>query len=289
MSQSAAPPPAAPPPQEKPMSQRATLMVSLLAVLIVVMIYLFWQGTWFGRELSDEQISEYLIDEEHPRNAQHVVAQISERMSRGDESVKKWYPRIVALADHRLAQLRVNAAWLMGQDNESGEFHEKLRRMLADPDPLVRRNAALSLVRFEDESGRPELLGMLGNFTVHCPHSGVFREFLEVEDVVDDGTLLARVEVRGQEEPAEVRSPLPGIVRKLLLGEGDEVRAGDPVVLLGPSAAHVREALRALYLVGKPGDVESIRPFLQPTENFPESVAQQARLTVEMIRQRRDQ
>ena len=264
-------------------------MVSLLAVLIVVMIYLFWQDTWFGRELSDDQISEYLSDEDKPRNAQHVIAQLSERMSQGDESVKEWYPRIVALADHQLAQLRVNAAWLMGQDNESREFHDKLRQMLADEEPIVRRNAALSLIRFQDDSGHPELLRMLGNFTVNSPHSGVFRKFLEVEDIADDGTLLARVEVPGQEEPAEVRSPLPGVVKKLLLTDGDAVQTGDPAVLLGPSEAHVREALRALYLVGKPDDVESIRPFLQPSDNFPENVAQQARLTVEMIRKRRDQ
>ena len=276
----------APPSPEKPMSRRASLVVSLLAVLILVIIFLFWQGTWFGRELSDEQISEYLADAGKPRNAQHVIAQISERISQGDESVKKWYPRIVALADHPLAQLRVNAAWLMGQDNKSSQFHEKLKHLLADSHPQVRRNAALSLVRFGDESGRHELLGMLGDFTVNSPHSGVFKKFLEVEDVVDDGTLLARVEVKGQEEPAEVRSPLPGVVKKRLLQDGAEVQAGDPVMLLGPDATHVYEALRALYLVGKPEDVESIRPFLLPTENFPEKVAQQARLTVEMIRKR---
>ena len=182
----------APPSPEKPMSQRASLMVSLLAVVILVMIFLFWQGTWFGRELSDEQISEYLTDADKPRNAQHVIAQISERISQGDESVKKWYPRIVALGDHPLAQLRVNAAWLMGQDNKSSQFHEKLKYLLADSDPQVRRNAALSLVRFGDESGRHELLGMLGDFTVHSPHTGIFKKFLEVEDVVDEGTLLAR-------------------------------------------------------------------------------------------------
>ena len=127
---------------------------------------------------------------------------------------------------------------------------------------------------------------MLGDFTVNSPHSGVFKEFLEVEDVVDDGTLLARVEVKDREEPAEVRSPLPGVVKKRLLQDGAEVQAGDPVMLLGPDATHVFEALRALYLVGKPEDVESIRPFLRPAENFPEKVAQQARLTVEMIRER---
>ena len=278
----------APPSDEKPVSQRATLLVSLLAVLIVVMIFLFWQDTWFGRELTDEQISEYLADQEKPRNAQHAVAQISQRMSQGDETVKQLYPRILALADHPLAQLRVNAAWVMGQDNESGQFHEKLRRMLGDSDPLVRRNAALSLVRFKDDSGRRELLGMLGDFTVNSPYSGVFKKFLELEDVVDDGTLLARVEIEGQEEPAEVRSPLPGIVKKRLLDDGAAVQAGDSVIVLGPDEAHVYEALRALYLVGKREDVESIRPFRQPTENFPEKVSQQARLTIEMIRGRLD-
>ena len=278
----------APPSDEKPVSQRATLLVSLLAVLIVVMIFLFWQGTWFGRQLSDEQLAEFLSDGDKPRNAQHAIAQISRRISEGDDSVKKWYPRILALADHPLAQLRVNAAWVMGQDNDSGQFHEKLRRMLGDSDPLVRRNAALSLVRFKDDSGRRELLGMLGDFTVNSPYSGVFKKFLELEDVVDDGTLLARVEIEGQEEPAEVRSPLPGIVKKRLLDDGAAVQAGDSVIVLGPDEAHVYEALRALYLVGKREDVESIRPFRQPTENFPEKVSQQARLTIEMIRGRLD-
>ena len=277
----------APPSEEKPVSQRATLLVSLLAVLIVVMIFLFWQGTWFGRELTDEQLRKFLSDEDKPRNAQHAIAQISRRISEGDDSVKKWYPRILALADHPLAQLRVNAAWVMGQDNDSGQFHEKLRRMLGDSDPLVRRNAALSLVRFNDQSGHNELLGMLGDFSVHSPHSGTFTNRLAVDDLVDTGTLLARVEVAGQEEPAEVRSPMPGILKKRLLDDGAEVQAQDAVMVLGPDEGHVYESLRALYLVGKPEDVESIRPFLQPTENFGGKVAQQARLTVEMIRKRR--
>ena len=69
-------------------------------------------------------------------------------------------------------------------------------------------------------------------------------------------TLLARVEVQGQEEPAEVRSPLPGIVKKRLLEDGAEVNTGDAVLVLGPDATHVYEALRALYLVGKLDDVD---------------------------------
>jgi len=36
------------------------------AWLIVLMPFLFWWNTWFGRQLPDKQISEYLQDEKHP-------------------------------------------------------------------------------------------------------------------------------------------------------------------------------------------------------------------------------
>ena len=42
----------------------------------------------------------------------------------------------------------------MGQDNKSEEFHQALLSLLNDNDPLVRRNAALQLVRFGDGSGK---------------------------------------------------------------------------------------------------------------------------------------
>ena len=129
------------------------MMVAVLSVLIILMIFLFWRGTWFGRQLSDSEIGEYLADEERPRRAQHALAQISDRLNGGDRTVTRWYPAVIALVDHPLAQLRVNVAWLMGQDNGEQAFHEQLTKMLADKDPLVRRNAALSLIRFGDNAG----------------------------------------------------------------------------------------------------------------------------------------
>ena len=36
----------------------------------------------------------------------------------------------------------------MGFDNKSHEFHEALLKLLHDQEPIVRRNAALALVRF---------------------------------------------------------------------------------------------------------------------------------------------
>ena len=38
---------------------------------------------------------------------------------------------------------------------------QALLKMLADPSPMVRGNAALSLVRFGDASGRPQILALL--------------------------------------------------------------------------------------------------------------------------------
>ncbi len=272
-----------------PASRRATLIVSLIAVLIIVMPFLFWRSTWFGRQLSDEQISEYLADEEAPRKAQHALAQISDRTASGDATVRQWYPRILALADHRLPTMRTTVAWLMGQDNQFEDFRTKLRQMLEDPEPVVRRNAALSLVRFNDGGGREELLAMLGPFTVEARHAGILTNRLEEGNPVDQGTLLARIEVETSEEPAELRSPLPGVVGKRLLGDGAEVSVGDPITVLGPSAEHIFQALRGLYLVGKPEDLDAIRPYLRPRDDMSVEVFNQARLTTDQIRDRATQ
>lgn len=261
------------------------MLIALVAGLCVVIPFLFWHGTWFGRALSDEEISEYLAErQEKPRHTQHALVQISERISRDEASVKQWYPQIVSLADHSLPELRLTVAWLMGQDTESEAFHEKLRELMQDPNPMVRRNAALSLARFGDPSGRPELLAMLGPYTVSTDKAGVITNRLREGDLVDRGTLLVRIEVEGGPEPAEVRSPVPGVVRKQLQQDGVAVPAGQEVTLLGPDSGHAYEALRALYLVGSRDDLEAIRPFLMPNEDTPAQVTEQARLTMEHIR-----
>lgn len=271
---------------QQAVSRKATLMVSVLSVLIVVMIVLFWQGTWFGRELTDAEIGEYLTDEERPRRAQHALVRISERVNRDDRSVTQWYPAVIDLADHSLAQLRANVAWLMGQDNTEPAFHAKLGEMLGDEDPLVRRNAALSLTRFGDNAGHSEVRAMLEDFTVLSPHRGVFTNRLAEGDTVDAGTLLARVEVEGEAEELEVRSPVPGIVEERLLEDGAEITEGTPVIRLGPDASHVFEALRGLYLIGTAEDIEAVRRYYRPREDMSASVAQQAQLTVQAIRER---
>jgi HEAT repeats len=279
------PQPATPP--QKAISNRATVVMALVALLCILIPFLFWRGTWFGRVLTDEEINEYLAEQqEKPRHTQHALVQISERMGRGETSVKQWYPQIVALADHPLPELRITVAWLMGQDNKSEAFHDKLRELIQDPNPLVRRNAALSLARFGDSSGRPILLSMLQPYTVDAEQAGVITNRLQEGDSVDRGTLLARMEVKGQPDPVEIRSPVPGVVGKRLRQDGDAVRAGEGVTLLSPDSGHAYEALRALYLVGSRDDIETIRPFLMPRQDTPSQVTEQARLTIEHLRER---
>jgi biotin carboxyl carrier protein len=267
-------------------SRNATLIAGVVAILCILIPYLFWKDTWFGQPLTDDQVSQNLADHEHPRKAQHALAQISERIGRGQQDVKKWYPQIVALADHPLDEMRTTVAWLMGQDNEAPEFHEALEGLVQDPNPLVRRNAALSLTRFGDRTGHEEILAMLRPYTVASPYPGEFTNRLQPGDMADAGTLLARVAVPGEAEPKELRSPVPGEVRKRLVEDGSTVYSGQDVFVLGPDPNHSFEALRALYLIGTAADLEDVNRFLRPSGDLPSNVVEQARLTAEGIRGR---
>ncbi len=264
---------------------REILLAVVTLAAFVLAPYLFWRGTWFGRPLTDPQLDQYLNDDTKPRHIQHALVQISGRLEKRDPAVQRWYPRIVALGRHPLAELRVTAAWLMGQDNQSPAFHEAARGLLQDAEPLVRRNAALALARFNDAQGRPQLREMLRPFTVRAPREGVLRYRLTVGDVVNPGTLMARLEVAGG-EPLEIRSPVPGKLERKIVVEGARVGAGEEVLAMAPSADHVWEALRALYLVGTAEDLPEVERFTRLVRDWPEKITQQAQLTAQRIRAR---
>jgi len=76
---------------------RASGPILILAVLFVVASFLTWYFTWFGRDLSDSDISKFLLDEKHPRHVQHALLQIQQRIERGDPKAKQWYPQISSL------------------------------------------------------------------------------------------------------------------------------------------------------------------------------------------------
>src|SRR5277367_2388558 len=141
-----------PVPARHRMSTRNRLLFFATAWLIVLMPFLFWWSTWFGRHLSDKQLGEFLNDQKHPRHIQHALVQLGERLTAHDATAARWYPDLVRLSAHPVEEVRNTDAWVMGQDTSQPGFHEALLKMLNDPSPMVRGNAALSLVRFGDRS-----------------------------------------------------------------------------------------------------------------------------------------
>ncbi len=273
------------------MSEKSSrsLLLLLTTLLFVLVPFLFWRSTWFGRRLDRGEIDRYLAADK-PRLAQHALAQIAERIIRGEMSpadAARWYPQVAALASHGLTEMRSTAAWVMGQDNTSGEFHRELLALIHDPEVLVRRNAALSLVRFGDPGGRQEIVDMLHSYTVRSPASGFLSFQLGEGDIVNPATLLARLDTGGN-GVIEIRSPLPGQVEKRLVPDGQSVAAGDRIMLLAPSPEQVWEALRALLLIGRPEDLPEIERFVQPGggDTTMEKIRQQAYLTAQAIHNR---
>ncbi|HTQ53834.1 MAG TPA: HEAT repeat domain-containing protein [Bryobacteraceae bacterium] len=260
--------------------QRAYLLVTLFALLLVLFPFLFWYLTWFGRKLTDPQIAAYLADREKPRHAQHALVQIGERMSRHDPSAAQWYPEVVRLSASPYLELRETSAWIMGQDHTYAPFHDALAKLLHDPQPLVRRNAALALSNFNDPAARPELLAMLRPSTIASPAAGLLHYRLKLGEYVNAGTLVAHVGT------TEVRSALPGEVRDLTRRDGATVAPGDPLVELSADKEHAWEALRALWIVGTPADLDEIERFSRALPGMPEKVQEQAMLTMQAIKAR---
>jgi hypothetical protein len=256
--------------------RKAYLLISLFALALVLLPFLFWYYTWFGRKLSDSDLDQYFADTAHPRHAQHALVQLGERMSR-HQSVVRWYPDVLRQAASPSLEIRQTAAWIMGQDPKYAPFHDALLTLLHDPQPMVRRNAALGLAAFGDAADRPELTAMLRPFTIHAPAAGTLKYRLKLGDYVNPGTLIARI------GDLEVRSPVPGEVRELDAGNGSLVKPGDPLADLSADSGHVWEALRALYLVGQTPDLEDVQRYIRPVQGVPERVAMQAALTAEAI------
>src|ERR1700674_4990940 len=120
-----------PPPTRHPL----TWPLIILAALFIVVPFLTWYLTWFGRDLSDDEIAKYLTDEKSPRHIQHALSQIEARIEKGDPNVKKFYPQIVSVSKSPTGEIRKTAAWVMGQDNSSPEFHQALAGLLDDAEP----------------------------------------------------------------------------------------------------------------------------------------------------------
>lgn len=266
------------------MSTRNRLLFFVVAWLIVLMPFLFWWSTWFGRHLSDKQLSEYLNDDKHPRHIQHALVQLGERMTAHDLAAAKWYPDLERLATYPVDEVRNTDAWVMGQDTAQAGFHKTLLEMLKDPSPLVRGNAALSLVRFGDASGRLQIVALLQPARIVAPIAGRVVDVDKADTAIHQGGLVAKIQNGGQ--TIEVRSPIAGRIATLSAQTGTQVAAGAELATIEPDAEQVWEALRALYLIGEVGDLPAVRAYERDSPEMPDRVKQQAVLTEQAIRER---
>ncbi len=270
------------------MSRTQKLLFFATGWLIVLMPFLFWWNTWFGRNLSDQQLTEYLHDAKKPRHIQQALVQISERISRHDAAVAQWFPEVVALAADPVEEVRNTDAWVMGQDTSGAGFHETLLKMLADSSPMVRGNAALSLVRFGDATGRPQIVALLQPAHIAAPVDGHVVDSDRPRTPVHQGGLLAQLATAGSSAPVEIRSPIPGRIRSVA-PPGANVTAGSEIGVVDPGTEQVWEALRALYVVGQMDDLAAIRPYERDLPDISNDVRQQAVETEKAIQQRTKQ
>ena len=264
---------------------RASGPILILATLFVIASFLTWYFTWFGRDLPDSEISKFLLDEKHPRHVQHALLQIQQRIERGDQNAKQWYPQIVALAGNPETEFRLTVAWLMGADNSAEEFHSALKKLLQDPEPIVRRNAALALVRFDDSSGRAELSAMLQPFTVNATATGILQSSLSSGAQISRGSLLGRIR-EPNSEVAEIRSPLIGTIDRILVANGSSLAKGDGVLTIKSDEQSLWEALRGLSVVGEEQDLPVVERYASGAEPLSDRTKQQAALTANAIKSR---
>jgi hypothetical protein len=267
-------------------SRKYPWAILVVVVLFVIIPFISWYGTWFGRPLSDSRMTEFLHDQNKPRNVQHALAQLSDRITAGDQSTKGFYPDIIAAAENPQAEVRMTAAWVMGQDNTYQDFHSTLRQLLQDPSPGVRHNAALALVRFGDSSARPELTAMLKSYPVRAESGGAVELIVkEAGTAAAANAPLARIRQAGG-EIIESRAPEAGRVESIAVPDGGTIESGGELMTLSPSAEQVWEALRALYLVGQMEDIPSVQRYLRPISTMPDKIQKQASATIEAIRDR---
>jgi len=267
------------------MSRTQKILFFATGWLIVLMPFLFWWNTWFGRHLSDQQLTQFLHDEKKPRHIQHALVQLGDRMSHADPKASQWYPDLLRLASHPVEEVRNTDAWVMGQDRSGAGFHETLLKMLQDSSPMVRGNAALSLVRFGDATGSPQIVALLMPATIVAPAAGQIVDADRPGTSIHQGGLIAKLSTRSDLPATEVRSPIPGRIRTVA-ATGAQVGAGAEIAVVDPGTEQLWEALRALYLIGQPEDLAAIRPYERDVPDVSSDVRNQAQETEKAIQSR---
>jgi hypothetical protein len=256
----------------------------VVALLFVIVPSLTWYLTWFGRSLTDDELTRYLSDS-NPRHAQHALSQLAERIEKGDAATARWNAQVVTLSQSTTPDLRMTAAWVMGLEHRSEDFRAALVRLLEDSEPIVRRNAALALVRFGDARGRPELLSMLKPYAIKSASDGTALTALTEGTRVKRGSLLVKFRNHSGEFE-EVRSPLPGEIARANVKDGESFASGSDLFILAPDAEQARDALVGLYYVGGAEDLNEVERYANGVEGAPEDLKAKAAQVAEAIKRR---
>src|SRR5437016_14232132 len=100
-------------PAKPGLKRRWLFLILALTFHFVLMPFLCWQATWFGKPLNDAQLQKSLADREHPREIQHALSQVADRILSRDshmrDSARPFYPRIIQIAHTGQDELRLTA------------------------------------------------------------------------------------------------------------------------------------------------------------------------------------
>lgn len=237
---------------------KGPLLLMGILILTAVIGVASWYSSSFKRALTDEQIIERLEAGE-PRDIQHALSQLEERLSFRYEGRERFRAPVVALANNEHVEIRRQVAWVMGRE-PAPIYRETLTLLLADPDLGVRNNAACSLSNFYDPLARPVLLKGLEAFDILAEADGTLDLKLDVGDAASLGTGLGSIK-NGEGEGIPVRTPLNGFIEALPKGKDGDVVVGDVVARISPDPQIVVNLLTALGAVATLDDVPKLQAY----------------------------
>jgi pyruvate/2-oxoglutarate dehydrogenase complex dihydrolipoamide acyltransferase (E2) component len=139
-------------------------------------------------------------------------------------------------------------------------------------------------VRFNDNSGREELIAILKPYLLKAPADGTVQSSMREGSEVGRRTPLARIE-QSDGKVVEIRSPLQGRVNRIFKPNGSQVTRDEDFISLNSDEESVFEALRGLGIIGTKDDLAIIDSYAQSTDAAAR-VKEQAALTANAINHR---
>ena len=272
---------------------RVILLMPVMVLLILVP-FLFWYGTWFGKVLSAAEIEERLnsarqaqieqaAGKQKIRQAQHALEQLS-RLIQAGEDASSVYPVVIELSKHAEPVLRRSVVWLMGFARDNVSMREALVRALEDEDALVRCNAAMQLSLVDMDRARPVLHRALDPVQIKAEVAGRVIATIDVGLRLREGTNLLRVERDGV--MSAIGAPFNGTLTSFAVKAGDQVEVGSVLCTMSPSSAQVVEVFKALAVAGDERDTKVIERFTKIGSGHESRVNDYARRAINLIRER---